>query len=55
MLESFAVLVEQEKENLELEDLNLAIYFHIINNKYEIAKNITKYGLENFEDKAIFY
>lgn len=55
MLKSFEDLIENEKENLNIEDFNLAIYFHIINKKYEVAKIISKYWIDVFEDNAIFY
>jgi len=55
MLSSLNELIKNEKEVLELEDFNLAIYFHIINKKYDIAKQIANKWIEDFEENAIFY
>lgn len=55
MLKSFQELISNEKKNLKIEDLSLAIYFHIINSKLKIAKDMTNFAINNFEDKAIFY
>lgn len=54
-LNSFEDLITTETDKIEIEDFNLAIYFHIINKKLEIAKKITDIWIEKFEDKSLFF
>jgi len=55
MLTAFKDLINKEKDKLELEDLNLAIYFHLNNSELETAEVFSNYWLKNFENKSIFY
>jgi len=41
MLQSFVKLIEKE-ENFEMEDLRLAIYYHILHEKYDWALEWSK-------------
>lgn len=55
MLIAFEEMVKEEKENITIDDLSLAIYYNIINNKLEKAKEINKYLLEKFDSKELYY
>ncbi|PID87479.1 hypothetical protein CSB07_00720 [Candidatus Gracilibacteria bacterium] len=55
MLKEFQNLVETEEPNLDIEDLSLAIYYHIINEKNLLAKKYAKLGIKLFPLEGIFY
>ena len=54
MLTSFVDMVEQE-ETLEADDLGIAIYYHILHEKWETAKNWSKKWQELFPENGDFY
>lgn len=55
MLSSFTKLIEDEYENITLEDLNLAIYFHINNDKIFEAEKLINLWIKKFWEQVIFY
>ena len=55
MLNAFEQMLIDESDNITMDDINLAIYYHIINNKLEKAKKITEYGLKKYDNKELFY
>ena len=54
MLQSFVKLIEKE-ENFEMEDLRLAIYYHILHEKYDWALEWSKKWQKLFSESADFY
>ena len=54
MLRSFTELVNEE-EDIEHDDLGLAIYHHIIHEKYDEALEWSKKGQESFPENSNFY
>lgn len=53
LLSRFKLLLEREKA--EKEDIQLAIYYHIINDDYEFAKKWSKKAIELFPEDEMFY
>lgn len=54
MLESFQTIINENKSELKIDDYDLAIYYHIVNEKVEDAKKITIEWLEKFPDSEVF-
>lgn len=55
MLRTFKELIESNSKNLILNDYNLAIYYHILNNDLETAKKFALSWIEKFKDSELFY
>lgn len=54
MLQEFTDLIEQE-ESYQIEDLRLAIYYHILHGKYDTALKWSKLWQNKFPETADFY
>jgi len=54
VLQALQDIVENNKETLTPQDLSLAIYHHIINEKQSLAKEFSSFGIEKFPEEAIF-
>lgn len=55
MLNIFKDLIKSESKNLNINDYNLAIYYHIINNDLKTAETFSKIGKEKFRESELFY
>ena len=54
MLEIFRLLLKENKNEITIYDYDLAIYYHIVNEKLEDSKVITKEALRKFPESEIF-
>ncbi|MFC1797868.1 hypothetical protein ACFLY2_01595 [Patescibacteria group bacterium] len=54
MLESFKVIINENKEEITIDDYSLAIYYNIVNEKMDDAKNYTKEALEKYPESEVF-
>jgi hypothetical protein len=54
MLETFKLMVKTHKDNLSIDDYNLAIYYNIVNDKIKDAKEYTDYALVKYPESEIF-
>jgi hypothetical protein len=54
MLESFNIIINENKEDITSDDYNLAIYYNIVNEKIDDAKNFTKEALEKYPESEVF-
>lgn len=55
MLKEFQNLMDTEKSNLDIEDISLAIYYHILNEQNLLAKKYSKIWIELYPLEWIFY
>jgi hypothetical protein len=54
MLSIFEVIIKSNDEELKLEDYNLAIYYNIVNEKNDKAKEYTGIAIKKYPDSEIF-
>ena len=54
MLESFKIIINENKEDIISDDYNLAIYYNIVNEKMDDAKNYTIEALKKYPESEIF-
>ena len=55
MLKIFQELMTQDLKNITIDDVNLAVFYHILYEKYSQATVYTKKGLESFPESELFY
>jgi pentatricopeptide repeat protein len=55
MLDAFEQMILEEKENITVDDVSLAIYYNIINNKLEKAKELNEYLIKTYDNKELYY
>lgn len=55
MLERFKNLIENGGESININDYNLAIYYQILNQDFELAKSYSNKAIQKFPDSEIFY
>ena len=55
MLDAFDQMILEEKDKITIDDISLAIYYNIINNKLEKAKELNKYLIETYDNKELYY
>ena len=55
MLEEFQTILIDTADEATLNDYNLAIYYHILNEKMSEAKEFSKQAMEKYPDSEIFY
>ena len=54
MLNIFKKIIDENKDEIDANDYELAIYYHILNNKLEWAKEITNKALKEYPNSEIF-
>lgn len=55
MLSTFKELIESKDKNLNINDYNLAIYYHILNNDLETALKYSDIAKLKYKDSELFY
>jgi hypothetical protein len=55
MLTAFKEMIKKEENNINMEDISLALYHHIVNNKIADAKEIIEIAFKKFEQNANLY
>ncbi|MDF1682803.1 MAG: hypothetical protein P1U46_03695 [Patescibacteria group bacterium] len=55
MLERFKNLIEIDDDSININDYNLAIYYQILNQDFELAKSYSNKAIQKFPDSEIFY
>ena len=55
MLTTFKQIINENKDTISSEDLSLAIFYNILNNKISDAKKFTELGIKKFPLNEIFY
>ena len=55
MLNTFKDIIEENKDSISSEDLSLAIFYNILNNKIEDAEIFTRLAIKKFPKDEIFY
>lgn len=54
MLKSFDTIINENKDDITINDYDLAIYYNIVNEKMENAKKYTKEAIELYPESEIF-
>jgi hypothetical protein len=55
MLSIFEEIINENSEEVDETDYELAIYYHILNNKLKTAEDITAKALIKYPNNEVFY
>jgi len=55
MLNVLKDIYKYNKKDLSIDDLSMAIYYHILNSQIKEAKEFSEYGITTFPKSEVFY
>jgi hypothetical protein len=55
MLSTFKELIDSKDKNLNINDFNLAVYYHILNDDLETALKYSELAKKKYNESEIFY